>query len=168
MASTRTLQTAANALRLGAYRSGVASSSSLLLLLRSTTRAAVRQSAPAPRHAPAALPSGIRRYSQQQAGESKIWSFEEVHCALAPLASHPANPGPQWRQDRQTGIGGGTQGNYGQREADRLADEIPFRTQIQKLTQESKPNVIVVGTERIPPFFPTLLRVDIEIPPPLA
>ncbi|KAL2292619.1 hypothetical protein FJTKL_07735, partial [Diaporthe vaccinii] len=74
MASTRTLQTAANALRLGAYRAGVASSWSLL---RSTAPQAFRLSAPAPRYAAATFPSGIRRYSQQQPAESKIWSFED-------------------------------------------------------------------------------------------
>ncbi|KAG6366381.1 hypothetical protein INS49_000558 [Diaporthe citri] len=76
MASPQTLQTAANTLRLGAYRTGVASSRSLIL--HSTAPLAVRQSAPALRHAAAAFPSGIRRYSQQQPGESKIWSFEDI------------------------------------------------------------------------------------------
>ncbi|KKY34149.1 putative rhodanese domain containing protein [Diaporthe ampelina] len=75
MASTRTLQTAANALRLGAYRTGLASSRSLL---GSAAARVVRQPAPGPRHAVAAVPSGIRRYSQQQLGESKIWSFEDI------------------------------------------------------------------------------------------
>lgn len=86
MASTRTLQTAANALRLGAYRTGVASSRSLL---GSAAPRAVRQPAPGPRHASAVLPSGIRRYSQKQPGESKIWSFEDVRCALAPSRQPP-------------------------------------------------------------------------------
>ncbi|KAH8750526.1 Rhodanese domain protein [Diaporthe sp. PMI_573] len=75
MASTRTLQTAANALRLGAYRTSAASSSSLL---RSAAPRALWQLAPAPRYATAALPSGVRRYSQQQPKESKIWGFEEI------------------------------------------------------------------------------------------
>lgn len=92
MASTRTtMQTAANALRLGAYRTGVASS---MPLLRCAAPRALRLSAPAPRHAAAALPSGIRRYSQKQPGESKIWSFEDVRCALAfPLLPTPPIPG---------------------------------------------------------------------------
>ncbi|KAG8167909.1 hypothetical protein KVR01_003598 [Diaporthe batatas] len=79
MASPRTLQTAANALRLGAYRTGVATSSSSLLLLRSAAPRAAGRYAPVPLHAAAALPSAARRYSQQnQPKESKIWSFEEV------------------------------------------------------------------------------------------
>lgn len=91
MASTRTLQTAANALRLGAYRTVVASSSSVL---RSAAPRAVTQSAPAPRYAVAALPSGIRRYSQKQPGESKIWSFEEVCYALVRLYAPPLHQFP--------------------------------------------------------------------------
>lgn len=76
MASPRTLQTAANALRLGAYSAGMAASSSSF---RSAAPRAVRRYAPAPLHAAAALPSGVRRYSQQQQPkENRIWSFEEV------------------------------------------------------------------------------------------
>lgn len=89
MASTRTaMQTAANALRLGAYRTGVASS---MPLLRCAAPRAFRLSAPAlaPRHAAAALPSGIRRYSQKQPGESKIWSFEDVRLRIGPSLPSP-------------------------------------------------------------------------------
>lgn len=99
MASPRTLRTAANALRLGAYRAGVAaSSSSSSILLRSAAPHAVRRYATAPFHAAAALPSGVRRYSQQgQPKESRIWSFEEVCRAhwlgLAGVAPGLANPG---------------------------------------------------------------------------
>lgn len=79
MASPRTLQTAANALRLGAYRTGVAAaSSSSSLLLRSAAPRAAGRYAPASLRAAPTLPSGVRRYSQQQPKESKIWSFEEV------------------------------------------------------------------------------------------
>lgn len=84
------MQAAANALRLGAYRTGVASS---MPLLRCAAPRAFRLSAPAPRHAAAALPSGTRRYSQKQPGESKIWSFEDVRCALALPLPTPPIPG---------------------------------------------------------------------------
>lgn len=120
MASTRTLQTAANALRLGAYRTGVASSSSLL---RSAAPRALTQSAPAPRCAVAALPSGIRKYSQKQPAESKIWSFEEVCCALARLHVPPFcqfRPGTEIRHGERDSAG-----ETG-RHSDRLADELTF------------------------------------------
>lgn len=120
MASTRTLQTAANALRLGAYRTGVASSSSLL---RTAAPRAARQSASAPRCAVAALPSGIRRYSQKQPGESKIWSFEEVCCALARLYAPPLR---QFRPRTETRHGERDPGGETGRHSDRLADELSF------------------------------------------
>ncbi|KAI3402144.1 hypothetical protein diail_73 [Diaporthe ilicicola] len=78
MASARTLQTAAIALRQSCSRSAATSSRPLL---RITTARAAGQTALAPRHhaAAAALSSGIRRYSQQQQpGESRIWGFEDI------------------------------------------------------------------------------------------
>lgn len=109
MASPRTLQTAANALRLGAYRAGVAaSSSSSPLLLRSAAPRAGRRYAPAPLHAAAALPSGVRGYSQQQPKESRIWSFEEVCRTHWPFEMVPPSPIPclekETRGAREAGI----------------------------------------------------------------
>lgn len=123
MASTRTLQTAAKALRLGAYRTGVASSRSLLR--SSTAPRAVWLSAPAPRHAAAALPSGIRRYSQKQPGESKIWSFEDVRCALAPRRpSHPANPGYNGDKTGRQTLKEEQKATRTDTQTDRMADEL--------------------------------------------